>query len=62
MKETNLESMKTFKLIKHNTYESKTLEYDTGTLDINLRKTRNKRRTDTKNGTISNKTEKLKFG
>ena len=36
-------------------------KYDTGSFDVNKRKTRKKRRTDTKNETIRNKTEEQKI-
>ena len=46
-------------LIKQKTYEKKNKkEYNTGSPDINKRKTHNERRTDSKNGKIRNKTEK----
>ena len=58
MKEKTLELKKVIELIKQNTYEKKKKEHNTGSLDINKRKTNNKGRTDTKNGTIRCETEK----
>ena len=52
---------KIIELIKQNTYEKKQKEHNSGSLDINKRETHNKRRTNTTNGKIRNKTEKQKL-
>ena len=60
MKEKTLQMKKIIELYKQNTYEKKK-EYDPGSSDINERKTHNKRRANSKNGTNRSETEEQKF-
>ena len=61
MKEKTLKLKKIIELIKHKTYEKKIKKYTIPESLISTKKTHNKRRANTKNGTIRSKTEEQKF-